>query len=229
MTGPVAATSTSERSWERFAPLPLDPIMVAAAQAFTHQGYHGASVRDIAELAGVTVPTLYYHHGNKQGLLIDLVNTSMTDLVERSARAVEEAGEDPLHRFVDVVDCTVRFMCHRQRIARLDSEVRYLDEDRRASYAALRKRFELQVLGLLEAGVVSGIFEVEHPVDVNRALLGAYQSIAIWYREDGELTPAEIAHRHVAFSLDAVRTDRRRRAAGLRRVEARLGEPATAR
>ena len=231
MTGPAATTSTSARaalSWERFDPLPLGPIMEAATEAFTHQGYHGASVRDIAELAGVTVPTLYYHHGNKQGLLIDLVNTSMTDLVERSGWAVEEAGDDPLDRFVDVVDCTVRFMCHRQRIARLDPEARYLDEDRRAAYAALRKRFEVRMLGLVEDGVAARIFDVEHPVDVNRALLGAYQSIAIWYRPDGQLTPAQIAHRHVAFSLDAVRADSRSRAAGLRTVGARIaasGEP----
>ena len=213
-------------SWLVFAPLPTSDIMIAAAEAFTNQGYHGASVRDIAELAGVTVPTLYYHHGNKQGLLVDLLNASMTDLVERSGWAVEQAGDDPLHRFVDAVDCTVRFMCHRQRIARLDPEARYLDEELRASYAGLRKRFEVQMLGLLEDGVAAGIFDVEHPVDVNRALLGAYQSIAIWYRADGELTPGQIAHRHVAFSLDAVRAVRCR-ADGLRRVEDRLAAAAS--
>lgn len=223
--GSAAAPSPAEPttpSWARFDPLPLGPIMEAATTAFTRQGYHGASVRDIAHLAGVTVPTLYYHHGNKQGLLLDLLNASMTDLVERSEQAVAAAGPEPLARFVDVVDCTVRFMCHRQRIARLDPEARYLDDEQRASYAALRKRFESQMLRLLEDGTAAGIFESEHRVDLNRALLGAFQSIAIWYRPDGELEPPEIARRHVVFALDATRTDRRRRAEGLRRVEDRL-------
>ncbi len=209
-------------AWARFDPLPLGPMMEAATTAFTEQGYHGASVRAIAHLAGVTVPTLYYHHGNKQGLLVDLLNASMSDLVERSEHAVAAAGPQPLSRFVDVVDATVRFMCHRQRIARLDPEARYLDGEQRASDAALRKRFESQVLGLLEDGAAAGIFESEHAVDLNRAILGAFQSIAIWYRSDGEFGPAEIARRHVAFALDATRTDRRHRAEALRRVDDRL-------
>ncbi len=228
--GPAAAgpAGPAEPTWARFDPLPLGPIMEAATTAFTQQGYHGASVRDIAHLAGVTVPTLYYHHGNKQGLLLDLLNASMHDLVERSAQAVEEAGEDPLARFVDVVDGTVRFMCHRQRIARLDPEARYLDDERRAAYTALRKRFESRMLALLKDGATAGVFEIEHPVDLNRALLGSLQSIAIWYRPDGELRPPEIACRHVAFALDATRTDRKHRAAGLRRVEARRTDEAVA-
>lgn len=209
-------------SWARFDPLPLGPIMEAATTAFTRQGYHGASVRDIAHLAGVTVPTLYYHHGNKQGLLLDLLNASMADLVERSDEAIAHAGPEPLARFVDVIDCTVRFMCHRQRIARLDPEARYLDDDQRASYAALRRGFEARMLGLLDDGAAAGILEIEHRTDLNRALLGAFQSIAIWYRPDGDLGPPEIARRHVAFALDATRTGRQHRAEGLRRVDDRL-------
>jgi hypothetical protein len=164
-----------------------------------------------------------------RGLLVDLLNASMSDLVTRSGVAMDAAGEEPLHRFVDVVDCTVRFVCARQRIARLDPETRYLDDEVRASYSALRKRFERRLLDILEDGVEIGIFEVEHPIDVNWALLSAYQSIAIWYRSEGALSPGQIPVRHVAFPLDAVRADPRRREAGLARVLARLEAARSAR
>lgn len=207
--------------WHDFGPLELDPILEAALAAFTEQGYHGASVRDIARRVGVTVPTLYYHHGSKQGLLLALLRASMGDLVARTAAALEEAGDHPLHRFVDLVDCTVRFMCHRQRMAWLDPEARYLDDDARAVYAAPRKQVELQLLDVVRSGDDAGIFDVDHPTDTTRALLGTFQSIATWYRVDGPLTPEQIAVRHVTFALDAVRTDRRRRDAGVRRARAR--------
>lgn len=211
----------SDGPWHEFAPVTLTPILAAALDAFNERGYNGAAVRDIAARVGVTVPTLYYHHGSKQGMLLDLLRTSMGDLVARSGAAVTEAGDHPLHRFVDLVDCTVRFMCHRQRLAWLDAEARYLDPDARTVYAVPRKQVELQLLGVLRDGIDAGVFEADHPVDTNRALLGTFQSIATWYRSDGELEPDEIAARHVAFALDAVRTDRRRRAAGLRRAATR--------
>ncbi|WP_083441909.1 TetR/AcrR family transcriptional regulator [Nitriliruptor alkaliphilus] len=208
-------------SWQEFAPVPLTPILEAALAAFNERGYNGAAVRDIAGRVGVTVPTLYYHHGSKQGMLLALLQASMGDLVARTSVALEEAGDHPLHRFVDLVDCTVRFMCHRQRLAWLDPEARYLDDDARTIYAAPRKLVEERLLAVVRAGDAAGTFDVEHPVDTTRALLGTFQSIATWYRADGPLTPEEIAARHVAFALDAVRTDRRRRTAGVRRARTR--------
>lgn len=207
--------------WSVFEPLRLDPILEASLAAFTDLGYHGASVRDIANRVGVTVPTLYYHYKSKQGLLLALLQSSINDLLARTREALDEAEGDPLPRFVDLVDCTVRFLCHRRQVAKLDAEGRYLDQDARAVYAAPRKEVERQFLGVIEDGVASGMFGVGHAVDVNRALLGTYQSIATWYREDGALSPTEVAARHVEFSLDALRTATTDRDAGISRVRER--------
>lgn len=43
-------------------------IARAAARLFAERGFDATSVREIAEAAGVTKPTLYYHFGSKQGL-----------------------------------------------------------------------------------------------------------------------------------------------------------------
>ena len=48
-------------------------IKAAALALFLEHGYKGASVRDIAEANSVTVPTLYYHFQNKDGLLAAIV------------------------------------------------------------------------------------------------------------------------------------------------------------
>lgn len=212
--------------WEVFEPLELDPILRAALDAFNEQGFHGAPVREIAARVGVAVPTLYYHHGSKQGLLLALLRVSMTDLTARTELALTEAGDDPVDRVADLVDCTARFMCHRQRLAWLDAQMRYLDDAAREVYAAPRKAFELRWLGELSAGTDTGALEVDHPVDTTRALLGTLQSIATWYRPDGELDPAEIGARHVAFALDALRVTPARRDRAVERSRSRP-EPAS--
>lgn len=196
-----------------YEPLELDPILGAALDAFNEQGFHGAPVREIAARVGVAVPTLYYHHGSKQGLLLALLRASIDEITARSERALDQAGPDPIDRIGDLVDCTARFMCHRQRLAWLDAQMRYLDDDARTIYAAPRKAFEHRWLTELTAGVEAGVLEIEQPVDTTRALLGTLQSIATWFRPDGDLDPAEIGARHVAFALDALRattTDRQR-------------------
>ena len=44
-------------------------LLTAAVRVFDRKGYVGASVREVAELAGVTKPALYYHFGSKEGVL----------------------------------------------------------------------------------------------------------------------------------------------------------------
>lgn len=73
-------------------PLTLTPLLTAALATFHEFGYHGASVRDIAKRAGVTVPTLYYHHENKQGILVALMMTGIEAVTARAREAVDAAG-----------------------------------------------------------------------------------------------------------------------------------------
>lgn len=75
MTSPIAAT---ERTRDR--------IMRTALALFLEHGYLGASVRDIADANGVTVPALYYHFTNKDDLLAAIVQPMADDgevLIER--------------------------------------------------------------------------------------------------------------------------------------------------
>lgn len=214
---PIPYTTT----WWEFGPLQLDALLLAARDAFIEAGYHGASVRDIASRAGVSIPTIYYHHGSKQGLLVALTSHLVADLDARTRGALAGAGSDPVDAYVDLVDCTVRFMCYRHRAARLDAEARYLDPEPRAAYAAPRKLIEERFLTAVRTGIEDGAFSPQFPVEVNRALLGSFQAISTWYRPDGPASPDEIAERYVQFSLDAMQYPAPLGRELLRRVRAR--------
>jgi AcrR family transcriptional regulator len=64
-----------------------EQILDIALEVFGSRGYHGASMNEIAEAAGVTKPVLYQHFDSKNELfaaLIDDVGTRMRDTIAKA-------------------------------------------------------------------------------------------------------------------------------------------------
>lgn len=190
--------------WRDCEPLDLPPTLVGALAALREHGYHGTTVRDVASRVGVTVPALYYHHGSKQGMLVALFDVAMNDLLLRLQLAVAEAGDDPESRFRNIVEAIVLHMTYRHDLALVDSELRYLEPESRAHYAALRDEVQRMLGTTINDGVKRGVFRVASPADTTRALLGMLLAIANWYRPDGPLTPRQLAERYVEIALNTV-------------------------
>jgi len=69
-------------------------LLDAAARVFVERGYHGATVRQIAEAAGFTNPVLYYHFGGKEELYGALIRGSfdhLKALVQEGVAGAESA------------------------------------------------------------------------------------------------------------------------------------------
>ncbi len=71
-------------------------IMEAAITQFAERGFHGATMRDIADRAGVSQGLLHHHFGNKEGLwrtagrlLSDDFMASVADVLKPEAPAAE--------------------------------------------------------------------------------------------------------------------------------------------
>ncbi|WP_068166138.1 TetR/AcrR family transcriptional regulator [Rhodococcus phenolicus] len=190
--------------WRVFEPLQLGPILEHALEAFGENGFHGTTVRDLARRVGVTVPALYYHHENKEAVLVTLLDAAVLDLIDRVRAAVAEGGADPVARFANAVEAIVLNMTYRAKRSGLDSELRHVSPANRRTYAATRKRLELIMIDLVRDGTEQGVFDVDDIEETVRALLGMCQSIARWYQSDGPLTPAEVAGRYRDIALRIV-------------------------
>ena len=98
------------------APERRDQLLEVAALTFGREGYHGASMNDIAEAAGVTKPVLYQHWDSKHDLFLELLHTVGAEvetvvgealdadvepraLVENALRAYFTYFEQHRHRF----------------------------------------------------------------------------------------------------------------------------------
>ena len=191
-------------SWRDFGSLELSPILDAALDVFRENGFHGGTVREIARRVGMTVPALYYHHENKEGLLVALLELGTGEVAWRVRAAADEAAGRPEQQFVNVIEAVVLHMAYRLRLAVLDTELRYLSPRNRRRYSARRKAVENVLLDVIEAGVRDGVFTATDPAETSRALLGMCQSVGRWYSPGGRVSPEELAARYVDIARMAV-------------------------
>ena len=78
-------------------------ILVAANHHFAHYGFRGASLRDIARDAGVSLTLLNHHFGSKFQLLAAVIENRRPMLEERSTGliALMETGAPKSERVIE--------------------------------------------------------------------------------------------------------------------------------
>jgi AcrR family transcriptional regulator len=203
----MTRTETGEGAhteWRTWAGPELSPILQSALDAFYENGYHGTSVRDIAQRAGLTVPALYYHHENKEAILASLLDQSILAVITRCRAALADAGDAAEDRFTNLVECLVLYMAHATKNAAMDAEIRALNDERRRAYSTKRRTVETMLTTVIKDGVESGVFDVTSPRDTARALLGMIQAIAVWYRPGGRLAPDAVARSYLDIAQHTV-------------------------
>jgi AcrR family transcriptional regulator len=85
-------------------------ILDVATELFRDRGYAGTSIRDIAEVLGMTKAALYYHFTCKDDMLDALVAPTIGAIEEFIDAAEANPGTDPavlLRDFVKILACNV--------------------------------------------------------------------------------------------------------------------------
>jgi AcrR family transcriptional regulator len=181
-------------------------ILAAATQVFSREGYHGASIREIAKSAGMSSASLYHHFGSKQGLLFRIVEKGMDELLDRTREAVEAVGDDPEARLRAVVAVHVRIHAIRRERALLTTrEMRNLKPAQRRT---MREKFRQQQRFFDQAvldGVEKGVFHTDRPLEAARAIASMCTAVAGWFKPKGGLSPDEVADMYTDFAVALVR------------------------
>jgi AcrR family transcriptional regulator len=71
-------------------------LLLSALSHFAAKGYDGVQVKEVAEEAGVSKPTLYYHFGSKEGLFRQLCLVSLASMAVRIQAMVEPFLTEPI-------------------------------------------------------------------------------------------------------------------------------------
>ncbi len=167
-------------------------ILRAAARVFRRKGLAAAGMREIAEEADVSPGILYYYFSGKDEILLFCQERTL----EHMLAAVEAARATPsssAERLRAVLRAHVQAMLDELEGATAHLEVEALPEGMREPMIEKRDRYEHKVRALVAEGMKRGEFAKADAALVTRAMLGAVNWSARWFRPDGKLTSVEVA------------------------------------
>jgi AcrR family transcriptional regulator len=93
-------------------------LLDVSLEVFAKRGFHGTSMAEVAEAAGVTKPVLYQHFGSKRDLYLQLLDDVGQRLLEEVQKATASAG-GPRQQVASGFEAYFRFVADHESAFRL--------------------------------------------------------------------------------------------------------------
>jgi TetR/AcrR family transcriptional regulator, cholesterol catabolism regulator len=178
-------------------------IVDAAIAVFAKQGYDGASIREIADVAGMNKGNLYYYFPAKDDLLFEIADDLHNEF-NRQFQRWSMGHDQPLQRLRSVFQGHAVLVCQSQQQTRITYENwRFLTEARRAVVIEKRDLYERSMAKLIgEYVAASQPADVTHDLGLEtRSILGMLNWIYEWYSPTGRTSQSEVASRLAEMAL----------------------------
>lgn len=155
--------------------------MRAAVTVMGEDGYEGASMRDMAARAGVSVAALYYHFPSKHDLLREFLDEAYDVLLARLERRLVDADRAPVAQLDEVVSTLIASYLH-DEFAQMASNVALreytrLNPPEREVVDAKRARLLDMVTAVIADGVEHGEFGVCETREAARVVITLSSSL----------------------------------------------------
>jgi AcrR family transcriptional regulator len=180
-------------------------IRRVAIDVFARQGYHAASLRQIAKASEITLGTLYHYYPSKQDLLAELMGDVLQPLIASGHKVLTEYAGDPRQQLFEAVRQFVLITLADPQLAIIaDVELRSLTGDNASHVLAMRDEYEGIIRSIVVDGTETGAF---HPGDVKMAtfaVLAISNQPAYWFNQNGQLSVDDVAEAQAVLALRLV-------------------------
>ncbi len=168
-SAPAVASSPEERSGDATR----ERILDAAESVFAEHGFHGASLRDLAEAAGVTRSLIHHHFGSKEGLWI-----AVSDRLFETYRAWQSAllrdGGFGIEGFEESIRQFFLFLDSSPNFARLRAWAN-------AARNAEKPHRDLVLQGIDRLREMQARGEIRSDIDPASALIALFNLVEHWF------------------------------------------------
>lgn len=183
-------------------------ILDAAERLFSHRGYDGTSLRDLAGEADVRLGLLHYHFGAKDQVLaaaMDRRFSALYALIEESFAAARDNG-----RLLDVSDCVRAFimpflLINADRGHPLHHFV-VMTSHLMSSYRVPEVEPSIRRLAAITQIFITALRDIEPDADTDRLLTGTYliEAALIFMMQDPGFLDDLSEHHHSADQIDKI-------------------------
>ncbi len=170
-------------------------LLQAAARVFDGCGFKAATLRQIADEAGILAGSVYHHVASKEALYLEVHRTGYLRMQAAVQQALDGV-QGPWVRLQAALVAHLEEMLGGDPVARVTGQglAEPRDGPVHVALRPLRRDYEMLWAGLVEA--------LPLPPDVDRRvlrlnLLAALNGTRAWYRRDGPLPPADLARQLV--------------------------------
>ena len=169
-----------------------DKVLAAAVQLFAEYGYHAATMRDIARIAGIQAASIYYHYASKQALLVEVMETHMRQLNANLEHIVSKQ-DTVQQRLYEAISNHIRLhTTYKSEFFIIDTEIRALKGENRGEVLALRDQYEDLFQKLLREGMEQGVLRQTDVKVSSYAIIAMCTEVAQWFRPSGRLSVQQV-------------------------------------
>ena len=198
---PLAADNVTDFSARKLE------LIEGAAEVFARAGYHGCSMRDVAERIGIRQSSIYHHFRSKDEILAAICTYGGESFL-RNIRAIGGGPGTVLEKIGAVVRAHVTPYVLRRHYAYSFVFMRqHLTGNAKAVVSRLARAYEHELEELLRAGVCAG--DLDPAIDVRMtslALLGMCNSVSFWAGRESDVSIDRVARGFTRTLIDGVRT-----------------------
>lgn len=165
-------------------------LLKAAAHCFNHKGYSGTSLKNVADMLGLTDPALYYYVRNKEELVY-LCYVRAADVGrEAMEQAVAEGGSgfEQAQRYLRY---HIAMMVGEHGPIAIMSEIPSLKPDHRDAILKVSRRHSKNFEEILKRGIADGSINACDVRMTGNAIMGSINWIPKWFHGD-EATAGKI-------------------------------------
>ena len=181
-------------------------ILSTAARVIAAKGFASATVRDIADAAGILSGSLYHHFKSKDQMLVEILQTMLSQ-TRNAYEEVSEQGMNPRESVSQLLRNGFGVLERWQvEIRILQNDFPYLSTLPAFSFVSeVQDEIEQIWVKEIKRGMESGVFSSRVDAGlIYRVMMGSILNAGRWFRRGGEMTSEQLGLVHAEFFLNGL-------------------------
>ncbi len=181
-------------------------ILSTAARVIAAKGFASATVRDIADAAGILSGSLYHHFKSKDQMLVEILQTMLSQ-TRNAYEEVSEQGMNPRESVSQLLRNGFGVLERWQvEIRILQNDFPYLSTLPAFSFVSeVQDEIEQIWVKEIKRGMESGVFSSRVDAGlIYRVMMGSILNAGRWFRRGGEMTSEQLGRVHAEFFLNGL-------------------------